>query len=83
MLVPSIERELTGGLQMVMTATPSAPTSISVLPFAAIAPLVAEISPRLPNVDIASLQVSLRLLGVGRLQDLSIYYPPEFIASTV
>jgi len=36
-----MESELTGGLQMVMTATPSAPTSSSVLPFAAIA---AEIS---------------------------------------
>lgn len=43
--VPSTESELTGGLQMVMTATPSAPTSISVLPFGAIAAVVPKISP--------------------------------------
>jgi len=38
---------LTGGLQMVMTATPSAPTSSSVLPFAAIdAAISAPVVPR-------------------------------------
>lgn len=31
--IPSRERELTGGLMMVMTATPSEPTSMVVLPF--------------------------------------------------
>lgn len=33
MAIPSKESELTGGLMIVMTATPSAPTSITVLPF--------------------------------------------------
>lgn len=39
-VLPSKDNELTGGLMMVIRATPSAPTSISVLPMLLLSPLL-------------------------------------------
>ena len=81
--IPSMESELTGGLQMVMTATPSAPTSSSVLPLAAIAAAIsAPVVPRfLAAVAFLAVMACLEL-GAGKLPVLAFIPQLSFMART-